>query len=273
MSRKNAAPPLRQALPPSGDDDAAALAEAEARMHRLSRRSFLWAGLATGAAVAGLTAFDKYAPDDNSAKAPLRRVLRFNEAVAQRLLFSPRHRAREFPRSLATTPRNNYKGETPIVDLSAWRLAVEGLENGAAQQLTLADLADLPRTEQTTELKCIEGWSNVVNWTGVRFVDFARKYPPAPGVRYVALLSEPADYPDERYYVGLYLADCLHPQTLLATHMNGKPLTAAHGAPLRLVLPHKYGIKNIKLITKIAYTKERPTDYWYEQGYDWYASL
>ena len=87
------------------------------------------------------------------------------------------------------------------------------------------------------------------------------------------MLSEPADYPDERYYVGLYLADCLHPQALLATHMNGKPLTAEHGAPLRLVIPHKYGIKNIKLITSIAYTQKRPTDYWYEQGYDWYAGL
>jgi DMSO/TMAO reductase YedYZ molybdopterin-dependent catalytic subunit len=55
--------------------------------------------------------------------------------------------------------------------------------------------------------------------------------------------------------------------------MNGKPLTKEHGAPLRLILPHKYGIKNIKLITHLAYTTTRPPDYWEEQGYDWYAGL
>ncbi len=247
--------------------------DAEAEIRRLSRRSFLWAGAVTAAGVGGLVAFDKYAPDNNSAKAPLRKVLAFNEAVAQRLFFRPTHRAKEFPRSQAETPRNNYKGDTPIVDLQAWHLTLTGQDGDTAKKLTLADFKDLPRAEQTTELKCIEGWSTVVNWSGVRFVDFAKKYPPPAGTRYVSMLSEPADYPDERYYVGLYLADCLHPQALLATHMNGKPLTAEHGAPLRLVIPHKYGIKNIKLITSIAYTQKRPTDYWYEQGYDWYAGL
>jgi DMSO/TMAO reductase YedYZ molybdopterin-dependent catalytic subunit len=55
--------------------------------------------------------------------------------------------------------------------------------------------------------------------------------------------------------------------------MNDKPLTPEHGAPLRLIIPVKYGIKSIKLITHIAYTAERPGDYWAEQGYDWYAGL
>jgi DMSO/TMAO reductase YedYZ molybdopterin-dependent catalytic subunit len=53
--------------------------------------------------------------------------------------------------------------------------------------------------------------------------------------------------------------------------MNGKPLTAEHGAPLRLAIPVKYGIKNIKNIGKIKFTDERPRDYWAERGYDWYA--
>ncbi|MBC8103384.1 MAG: molybdopterin-dependent oxidoreductase [Cytophagales bacterium] len=258
----------------AGEASPEAVREAEARIRRLSRRSFLWAGLATGAGVGGLVAFNKYAPESNGAKIPLRKVLGFNETVAQRLFYRPTHRAREFPRSAAEEPRNNYKGTTPVVDLAAWRLRLSGLGDGAEdRKLTLADLRDLPRAEQTTELKCIEGWSTVVNWSGVRFVDFAKKYAPPSGTEYVSMLSEPADYPDERYYVGLHLADCLHPQTLLATHMNGTPLRVEHGAPLRLVIPHKYGIKNIKLITSIAYARERPTDYWYEQGYDWYAGL
>ncbi len=248
-------------------------AESEARMRQLSRRSFLWAGAAAGAGVGGLIAFNKYAPENNGAKTPLRKVLAFNEVVAQRLFYRPTHLSREFPRSMAQEPRNNYKGETPYIDPDSWNLTLSGLEGGAAWTLTLADLKDLPRAEQTTELKCIEGWSAIVNWSGIRFIDFAKKYSPPVGTRYVSMVSAPADYPDERYYVGLHLADCLHPQALLATHMNGEPLTAEHGAPLRLVVPHKYGIKSIKLITSIEYARERPTDYWYEQGYDWYAGL
>ena len=65
----------------------------------------------------------------------------------------------------------------------------------------------------------------------------------------------------------------LHPQTLLAYEMNGKPLTPDHGAPLRLVTPLKYGVKQIKQIGRITYVNTRPRDYWHEQGYDYYAGL
>jgi DMSO/TMAO reductase YedYZ molybdopterin-dependent catalytic subunit len=265
MNEHNESKPVPTAADP-------ALAAAEAEMRRVSRRSFLWAGLATGAVVGGVMAFDRHAPDDEGTKAPLRRVLEFNQVVAQRIFFSPRHRAQEFPRSAAMTPKNNYKGDTPTIDLATWRLKVGGLSGGATA-VALDELKAMPQAEQTTELKCIEGWSVVVNWSGVRFIDFAKRYPPPTDARYVAMLSEPPDFPDERYYVGLDLASCLHPQTLLATHMNGSPLDVDHGAPLRLVIPVKYGIKNIKLITSMAYMADRPTDYWYEQGYDWYAGL
>jgi DMSO/TMAO reductase YedYZ molybdopterin-dependent catalytic subunit len=79
--------------------------------------------------------------------------------------------------------------------------------------------------------------------------------------------------PDEEYYVSIDMPGALHPQTLLAYEMNGAPLTAKHGAPLRLVVPVKYGIKNIKQIGRIEYTNSRPDDYWAERGYDWYAGL
>lgn len=246
--------------------------EAEAEIQRRSRRSFLWAGLATAGTVGGLIAFNKYAREEDGAKAVFRRVLGVNEAVARSLFFSPTHRAQTFARSEAVEPRNNYHGQTPIVDLAAWRLRL-GNAPGGPRTLTLADIKALPRFSETTELKCIEGWSAVVNWTGTRFADFARRYPPPPGARFVSLVSEPADYPDERYHVGLDLESALHPQTLLAYEMNGAPLTAEHGAPLRLVIPVKYGIKSIKLITHIAYATDRPADYWAEQGYDWYAGL
>ncbi len=77
--------------------------------------------------------------------------------------------------------------------------------------------------------------------------------------------------PDGEYYVGLDMASALNPQTLLCYEMNGQPLTPQHGAPLRLVIPLKYGIKNLKRIGTIRFTDVRPADYWAERGYDWYA--
>jgi DMSO/TMAO reductase YedYZ molybdopterin-dependent catalytic subunit len=94
------------------------------------------------------------------------------------------------------------------------------------------------------------------------------RYPPARDVAYVRMDAENDDY-----YVGLDMQSCRHPQSLLAYEMAGKPLTAEHGAPLRLVIPVKYGIKNIKLITRITYSPHRPGDFWAESGYDWYAGL
>jgi hypothetical protein len=147
--------------------------------------------------------------------------------------------------------------------------------------LTLDDIRALPRVEMTTELKCIEGWSTIVNWAGARFSDFAERYQPptrAGGgtpdarerprelVRYVKL-----ETPDGGYYVGMDMPSALHPQTLLCYEMNGQPLTPEHGAPLRLVAPVKYGIKHIKRIGRITFTDERPGDFWAERGYDWYS--
>jgi hypothetical protein len=148
-----------------------------------------------------------------------------------------------------------------------------------AVMVSLEEIKKLPRTEIVTELKCIEGWSTIVHWAGVSLVDFLRKYPPATKSgkpfdphklddlpEYVSM-----ETPDKIYYVGLDMASALHPQTILCYEMNGQPLEPEHGAPLRLAIPVKYGIKNIKNIGKIKFTDERPKDYWAEQGYDWYA--
>jgi DMSO/TMAO reductase YedYZ molybdopterin-dependent catalytic subunit len=247
-------------------------AAAEARIRRLSRRSFLQAAGVVLAGGVGLYEFNKHAPESDGIKTPIRKVLNFNDGVAANLFFSPNHRAREFPRAEAVDPKNNYKGATPTIDIPAWRLTLDR-GGSAPEKLDIASIRALPAVQQTTELKCIEGWSVVVSWTGARFVDFAKQFPPPADARYVSLVSEPADFPDERYYVGIDLASALHPQTLLAYEMNDKPLGVEHGAPLRLVIPTKYGIKNIKLITGIAYSAARPADYWFEQGYDYYAGL
>jgi DMSO/TMAO reductase YedYZ molybdopterin-dependent catalytic subunit len=75
------------------------------------------------------------------------------------------------------------------------------------------------------------------------------------------------------YYVSIDLGTARHPQTLLATHFAGQPLPLEHGAPLRLLVPMKLGLKNIKAVTDIAYTAGEPADYWNERGYSKYDGL
>lgn len=110
----------------------------------------------------------------------------------------------------------------------------------------------------------------VTHWGGARFSDFAQRYLPRgetiPNYVYMATAGED-------YYVGLDIKSAMHPQTLLAYEQNGEPLSNDHGAPLRLAIPVKYGIKNIKRIGLIRFTNEKPGDYWAEEGYDWFAGL
>ena len=138
--------------------------------------------------------------------------------------------------------------------------------------LQLPDITRLPRHELVTQFKCIEGWSQIVHWAGVRMADFLDLYPPAlidgKDPRYVYM-----ETPDGDYYTGYDMHAMRHPQTLLVTEMMGEPLTQFHGAPLRLHMPTKYGYKQIKRIGLIAYTNDRPDDYWTKLGYDWYAGL
>ncbi len=138
--------------------------------------------------------------------------------------------------------------------------------------LTIDDVLQLPRHELVTQFKCIEGWSQVVHWAGVRMRDFLDLYPPAPVngrmPKYVYM-----ETPEGDYYTGYDMEICRHPQTLLVTEMMGAPLTQFHGAPLRLHMPTKYGYKQIKRIALIAYTDRKPDDYWTKLGYDWYAGL
>jgi DMSO/TMAO reductase YedYZ molybdopterin-dependent catalytic subunit len=139
--------------------------------------------------------------------------------------------------------------------------------------LTIEDVLKFPRHELVTEFKCIEGWSQILHWAGVRMADFLEAYPPARNPdgsepRYVYM-----ETPNGDYYVGYDLHVCRHPQTLLVTEMDGAPLTQVHGAPLRLHAPTKYGYKQIKRIGLIAYSNRKPDDYWTKLGYDWYAGL
>jgi DMSO/TMAO reductase YedYZ molybdopterin-dependent catalytic subunit len=239
---------------------------AEREIAEKTRRAFLVGGLA---AVAGVGGFEwlKSRPADNDTPWPLRKALRLNEDVA-RVYFRPARLSREYPVSAAGWPKPN--GDIGLEngdEIANWKLKL-ALPN-VTRELTLAAIQDLPRVDVTTELRCIEGWSKIVHWTGARFADFVARYAPeARRAGYVGL-----ETPDGGYYVGLEMASALHPQTLLAYEMNGAPLTPEHGAPLRLVTPVKYGIKSIKRVGRIHFAENRPADYWAERGYDWYAGL
>lgn len=238
-------------------------AEAKRQMSIRSRRGFSVAGIAGLLGVFGW----RWMPDETK-NTLVRRTFEFNERVSQ-TFYSPKRLAPEFPTSRITAARvNGALGIESDIDASPWRLNVTGL--GGLSELTIDKIRAMPRTEMITELKCIEGWSTIVQWAGVRFSDFVS----ACGVavdrlpKYVSMRT-----PDEKYYVGWDIEAILHPQTLLAYEMNGAPLTNEHGAPLRLASPTKYGIKQIKRIGSIEFTNERPRDYWAENGYDWYAGL
>jgi DMSO/TMAO reductase YedYZ molybdopterin-dependent catalytic subunit len=234
---------------------------------RHNRRSFMVAAVAAAGGLAGFQ-WLRTRRDDNGALWPLRRMLEVNEQI-WRDFFRKSREAPVFARSLAA-PEPRLNGDIGLksdMDVAAWKLHVSGdRENGMDADLTLDQIKSLPKREMVTELKCIEGWSQIIEWAGARFSDFAAQYGPPTMTGYVGM-----ETPDRGYYVGLDSDSALHPQTLLCYEMNGKPLTLEHGAPLRLVIPVKYGIKNIKRIGSIHFTNRRPDDYWAEQGYDWYA--
>jgi len=233
-------------------------------LRRRTRRDFIVAGVA---AAAGIGAWEwlKTRRAEDGVPWPLRRMLEFNERVAG-AYFSPRRLSPEYDASRITRPArlNGGIGLDQNADFSDWRLSIEG----AAQpvSLTMDDIRALPHREMITEFRCIEGWSTINQWVGARLADLMAKYPPPNPVRYVSL-----ETPGRGYYVGLDIASAMHPQTLLAWGLNGEPLTWNHGAPLRLAIPIKYGVKNIKRIATIRWTNVRPADYWAQQGYDWYC--
>lgn len=240
----------------------------EKELARRTRRSFI--GLGAGAvAAAALWHWLNETPADDEISAPLRRVLGFNERVVRNTVYSEGHLVKTYPASAVGRLKvNGDIGMEMPIELSDWHLELNPM-GAPARTLGIEDIRSLPRHEETIDFKCVEGWSTVTQFAGARFSDFTARF--APGSEKAAFVGMVT--PSKNYYVGVDMPSALHPQSLLAYEMNGKPLEDKHGAPLRLVMPVKYGIKNIKRIGWIFYTNERPADYWAEQGYDYYSGL
>jgi DMSO/TMAO reductase YedYZ molybdopterin-dependent catalytic subunit len=207
----------------------------------------------------------------------LNKALRIDNDVAE-ALYSGNRRVPTYTKSQITPLKNNYNGATPDPGyISGWNLSVDGLASGLSISLDLRNLMNrFSIHEQITRLVCVEGWSAVAWWAGLRFDDLLRAYPPMSQAKWARMESsvnlDASGNPDP-YFMSLDLATARHPQTLLATHFNGQPLTVEHGAPLRLLVPVKLGLKNVKAITRIAYFAEEPSDYWAERGYSRYDGI
>ena len=207
----------------------------------------------------------------------LNKALRIDDDVAE-ALYSQNRMVPTYTKSQITSIKNNYNGATPDPGyISGWNLVLEGLASGLSISLDIRSLLTrFSVHEQITRLVCVEGWSAIAWWAGLRFDDLLRSYPPMSQAKWARVESsvnlDASGNPDP-YFMSLDLATAGHSQTLLATHLNGQPLTVDHGAPLRLMVPVKLGLKNVKAITRITYVAEEPRDYWAERGYSRYDGI
>ena len=252
---------------------------------RRTRRDVLLLGAGVAAT---LTGTGSLLPQDTLTRLGLRRnspgkewllnsALRIDDDVAE-TLYSPRRTVPTYTKSQITPLRNNYNGATPHPGyIPRWHLTLDGLASGVSVALDIRSLMTrFSIYEQITRLVCVEGWSDIALWAGLRFDDLLRAYPPTSQAKWVRVESSvnlDASGNADPYYVSIDLATARHQQTLLATHFNGQSLNVEHGAPLRLLVPVKLGLKNVKAITKLTYVGEEPRDYWAERGYSHYDGI
>ena len=252
-----------------------------------SRRDFLMFGAGALAALAGagfllpqetLSRIGIHRNMDSPEKEWfLNRALRIDDDVAE-ALYSANRRVPTYTKSQITSLNNNYNGATPDPGyISGWTLTLEGLASGLSISLDIRNLLTrFSMHEQITRLVCVEGWSAIAWWAGLGFDDLLHAYQPMSQAKWARVKSSvnlnASGNPDP-YFMSLDLATARHPQTLLATHFNGQPLTVDHGAPLRLLVPVKLGLKNVKAITRITYVADEPGDYWAEHGYSRYDGI
>ncbi len=166
-----------------------------------------------------------------------------------------------------------------------WTVTVEGEINKPA----VYQLEDFikPHTleERIYRLRCVEAWSMVIPWVGIPLADIIKRFEPTSKAKYVEFttLHDPVQMPGQRrailkwpYVEGLRIDEAMHPLTILAVGLYGETLPNQNGAPLRLVVPWKYGFKNIKSIVKIRFLEKPPVTAWMTAGpaeYGFYANV
>jgi DMSO/TMAO reductase YedYZ molybdopterin-dependent catalytic subunit len=245
-------------------DSVAMLNDAIRTISQPSRRAFLQRSLTLG----GLSLLTGCSISDNSSiEAALMKVSKLNDK-AQALLFDPNRLAPTYPDSMITRPFpfNAFYGEDEVqeVDGSAWRLELSGLMMDKTPW-SLAQLRNLPQTDQVTRHICVEGWSAIGKWGGVPFSHFLKRIGADLSAKYVGFKCA------DDYYTSIDMATALHPQTLMALTYDGEELPPKYGYPMKLRMPTKLGYKNPKHIQAMFVTNTYPGGYWEDQGYNWFG--
>jgi methionine sulfoxide reductase catalytic subunit len=195
---------------------------------------------------------------------------------------NPKFSVKEAPNSFEniTTYNNFYEFGTDkddpaknahILKTRPWTVAVEG-EAEVTGKFTLEDMLKPHALEERIyRLRCVEAWSMVVPWVGFPLGDLIKRFKPTSKARYVEMttLLDPKQMPYQRtgvldwpYVEGLRMDEAMHPLTLMVVGLYGRVLPNQNGAPLRLVVPWKYGFKGVKSIVKIRFTERQPRTTW-----------
>ncbi|MEB4591038.1 protein-methionine-sulfoxide reductase catalytic subunit MsrP [Candidatus Thiothrix sp. Deng01] len=166
-----------------------------------------------------------------------------------------------------------------------WSVTVDG-ECAKPGKFALDDLLKLnPVEERIYRLRCVEGWSMVIPWQGFPLGKMLKRFEPTSKAKFVRFetLYDPKQMPEQRsrafdwpYVEGLRIDEAMHPLTLMATGLYGKDLPGQSGAPLRLVVPWKYGYKSAKSIVRISFVEKMPTSLWMAtvpDEYGFYANV
>jgi DMSO/TMAO reductase YedYZ molybdopterin-dependent catalytic subunit len=206
---------------------------------------------------------------DEQKDAVLEKGQRFNDKVQASVFDSSRLAPTYADRDL--TPESGFRvngkdPKPPVIDVARYHLEISGLVKHPGLY-TLDQVKQLDKKVENVRHVCVEGWSMKPKWGGTRLSDFLDWVGADLNAKYLR-----ADCADG-YYVPYDMPSVRHPQSLLCYEAYNKPLTAEHGAPLRIVMPTKLGYKSAKWITKLTITNEKPGGYWEDQGYDWYGGL
>lgn len=199
------------------------------------------------------------------------------------------------PRDAATTYNNYYEFGTAksdpakyasVLKTDPWSVEIGGMVNNPGNYALEDILKDVDLEERIYRFRCVEAWSMIVPWVGFQLSDLIAKADPTGAAKYVAFetLHRPKEMPgigwNPRfpwpYVEGLRLDEAMHPLTFMATGMYGEELPNQNGAPLRLVVPWKYGFKSIKSIVKITLTDKQPPTTWNklaENEYGFYSNV
>ena len=246
-----------------------------------NRRNFLLGLLATGGAVTGWKKFMRFmsGPGTGSVPMQLNGVIKGPYSTDEK----------QTPYNDVTHYNNFYEfgtgKEEPAENAknfrkSPWSVSVEG-EVKKPRKFTMDEIMGLaPLEERVYRHRCVEAWSIVVPWIGYSFHVIAKMVEPTPKAQYVAFQSyyDPQQMPEGRsagielpYVEGLRIDEAMHPLVLLCVGMYGETLPNQDGAPVRMVIPWKYGFKSIKSLVRIRFVKDQPPTTWSIQNPDEYG--